>query len=55
MSKKLDGPIENFPELPEYFSKPMLEQFSGSQLIILICNYGWLQIEARLNGEVPRI
>jgi hypothetical protein len=55
MNKKLDRPIENFPELPGYFSRLMLEQFNGSQLILLIQTYGALQVEARLNGEPTEV
>jgi hypothetical protein len=53
--KRLDLPKENYPELPGYFSKIMLEQFNGQQLILLIQTYGALQVEARLNGEPSEV
>jgi hypothetical protein len=51
--KRIDLPPENYPPLPSHFSTAMLLALGGSQLILLMQNYGALQVEGRLNGEPP--
>jgi hypothetical protein len=43
----------SYPPMPAMFSKEMLEMFEGTQLELLIVQYGLDQVRDRLEGVKP--